>query len=227
MRRDATEAPMLVVHATQKLLDRLGTPTVAPDTLSTTLLGSWYATALVWRPQVALFVNERALLPLLMPLAPAATLLERLPSWIDTILDAHGVPRTLIDAELAQAGEIGLAKTNNRSALGVMNEFVPSRRLAEGDGRYRTRPDRGRPGALRGPDESALQAPRVPGLGARCRRGRETSTLRPCCIAQVHDCPRRFVPGVLARRAATTGTPLHTAMTETGTYAGSCRADPP
>jgi hypothetical protein len=115
---------MLVVHATKKLLDRVGRPTVEPTTRSTTVLGSWYATVLFWRPQVALLVNERTLLPLLIPLAPAATLLERLPSWIDAILEAHGVARTFIDAELAHAADIGLAKTNNRSVLGVMNEFV-------------------------------------------------------------------------------------------------------
>ena len=119
---------MLVVHATKKLLDRVGTPTVEPTTRSTTVLGSWYATVLFWRPQVALLVNERTLLPLLMPLAPAATLLERLPSWIDVTLDAHGVPRTFIDTELAHPVEVGLAKTNSRSVLGVMNEFA---RLAD------------------------------------------------------------------------------------------------
>lgn len=119
---------MLVVHATRKLLDRVGTPTVEPTTRSTTVLGSWYATALFWRPQVALLVNERTLLPLLMPLAPAATLLKRLPSRIDAILDAHGVPRPFIDTELAHAADIGLAKTNSRSVLGVMNEFA---RLAD------------------------------------------------------------------------------------------------
>lgn len=115
---------MLVVHATKKLLDRLGGPTVEPTTRSTTVLGSWYATVLFWRPQVALLVNERTLLPLLMPLAPAATLLERLPSWLAATFDAHGVPRTFIEAELARAESIGLAKTSNRSVLGVMSEFA-------------------------------------------------------------------------------------------------------
>lgn len=119
---------MLVIHATKKLLDRVGTPTVEPTTGSSTVLGSWYATVLFWRPQVAFLVNERTLLPLLMPLAPAATLLERLPTWIDATLDAHGVPRTFIDAELAYAADIGLARTNSRTVLGVMNEFA---RLAD------------------------------------------------------------------------------------------------
>lgn len=119
---------MLVVHATKKLLDRVGKPTAEPTASSTTTLGSWYATALFWRPQVALLVNEETLLPLLMPLAPAATLLKRLPAWLNATLEAHGVPHAFIDAELAEAAEIGLAKTNSRSVLGVMNEFA---RLAD------------------------------------------------------------------------------------------------
>jgi hypothetical protein len=32
------------------------------------MLGSWYATVLLWKPQVALLVNEKTLLPVLMPL---------------------------------------------------------------------------------------------------------------------------------------------------------------
>lgn len=115
---------MLVVHGTKKLLDRVGRPTVEPTTRSTTVLDSWYATVMFWRPQTALLVNERTLLPLLMPLAPAATLLERLPGWLDATLDAHGVPRNFIDVELAHTADAGLARTNNRSVLGVMNEFA-------------------------------------------------------------------------------------------------------
>ena len=79
---------MLIVHATKKLLDRIGPPTVRDSEQSTTLLGHWYATALAWRPQVALPVNEPTLLPVLMPLAPAATLLTRVPEQIATVLAA-------------------------------------------------------------------------------------------------------------------------------------------
>jgi hypothetical protein len=70
---------MLVVRATKRLLLRLGQPMLGEGEQSTTLLGQWYATALRWRPQVALLVNEPTLLPVLMPLALAATLLARIP----------------------------------------------------------------------------------------------------------------------------------------------------
>src|SRR6266498_111951 len=65
---------MLIVRATKKLLDRLGPPTLQEGEESTALLGQWYATALFWRPQIALLVNEPTLLPVLMPPAPTATL---------------------------------------------------------------------------------------------------------------------------------------------------------
>lgn len=59
---------MLIVRATGKLRQRLGRPTLREvEAAATTLLGEWYATALFWRPQVALLVNEPTLLPVLMP----------------------------------------------------------------------------------------------------------------------------------------------------------------
>jgi hypothetical protein len=92
------------------------------------LLGQWYATALFWKPQVALFVNEPTLLPVLMPLAPAATLPARFPQQVATVLTAHRTPDTIIRAELQQMHDHRLAKTANRSVVGIMNDFT---RLAE------------------------------------------------------------------------------------------------
>jgi hypothetical protein len=125
---------MFVVHATRKLLTRIGQPSPGPAERSTTALGNWYATALFWRPQAALFVNESTLLPVLLPLAPAATVTRRFPPALAQVLTAHQIPRRFIDAELAQMTDCRLAPTSNRSAVGVMNEFS---RLAE---TYRTAP---------------------------------------------------------------------------------------
>lgn len=116
---------MVIVRATQKLLQRLGRATVADWEESTTLLGDWYATLLPWRPrQVALLVSEHTLLPLLMPLAPAATLLDRLPDHAGAVLDAHGAPERLIAAETEHMRQRRLAPTANRSVVGSMNEFA-------------------------------------------------------------------------------------------------------
>lgn len=115
---------MLVVHGTRKFLDRVGGSAAAPEERSTTALGAWYATVLFWRPQLALFVNETTLLPVLMPLAPAATVCERFPGALAIVLGAHGVNDPFIAHEVATMTEHRLAKTKNRSVVGSMNEFA-------------------------------------------------------------------------------------------------------
>jgi Domain of unknown function (DUF6933) len=93
-------------------------------------MGQWYATAMFWKPQVALFVNEPTLLPVLMPLVPATTLLARFPQQLAAVLTAHGTPDAVIDEEQEQMHDRRLAKTANRSVVGIMNEFTF---LAEAD----------------------------------------------------------------------------------------------
>lgn len=116
---------MLVVRGTKKLRDRLGRAAIAePGDASTTVLGDWFATALFWRPQVAMLVNQRTLLPVFLPLAPAATLVDRIPGAIANALRQQGVDESVVVAELAAMETVRIAPTNDRSVLGVMNEFV-------------------------------------------------------------------------------------------------------
>ncbi len=116
---------MVIVRATRKLLQRLGPPTPEERVSTPALLGDWYATSLPWRPrQVALLVNERTLLPLLMPLAPAATFLDRFPGELAALLEAHHIPASVIAAEVAATRNARLATTVNRSLIGSMNEFA-------------------------------------------------------------------------------------------------------
>lgn len=115
---------MLVVRATKKLLDRLGPVTMQPAEASTTRLGDWYATVWAWKPQVALLVSEATLFPVLMPLAPSATLLARFPDHLARALTVHDLPESFISGELARMDDVRLAKTASRSMLGIMNEFT-------------------------------------------------------------------------------------------------------
>lgn len=108
---------------TKKLLERIKPSTVGYNSASGTLLGNWYATALFWKPQVALLVNEKSLLPVLMPLAPATDLASRFPAHLAGVLVAHRVPQQFIEHELAQMNEVQYAKTSNRSVVGIMNQF--------------------------------------------------------------------------------------------------------
>lgn len=118
---------MFTLHCTQKLLDRIKPRLDAPGATkitSTTTLGNWYATVLLWKPQWALCVNERSLLPVLVPLAPAATVVQRFPDALQAVLQALELPDGFIRSETAAMDQVTYAKTANRQVLGVMNEFV-------------------------------------------------------------------------------------------------------
>jgi hypothetical protein len=115
---------MFTIHATRKLRDRVNPPTDAPVAEPTTALGNWYATALFWKPQLALFVNERTLLPVFVPLAPARTVAVRFPPCLEAVLNALGTDPRFVAAEVAAMVEPRWARTANRSVVGVMNEFT-------------------------------------------------------------------------------------------------------
>ena len=115
---------MLVVRGTTKLRDRVKGPVAGADEASTTALGDWFATALFWKPQVALLVNSATFLPVFVELAPAATLLGRIPAAIEAALWRQGVDEAFVAAERAAMGEVRIAPTNDRSVVGVMNEFA-------------------------------------------------------------------------------------------------------
>jgi len=119
---------MFNLHCTKKLLDRIK-PELENPRNGSTRLGNWYATALFWKPQMALVVNERTLLPVLLPLAPAATLAQRFPIALRDVLRALDMPDQFIDSEICGMNEVVYTKTANRSVLGLMNEFAY---LAEG-----------------------------------------------------------------------------------------------
>jgi hypothetical protein len=114
---------MFVLRATKKLLDRVKPPVIDPTPVSDGVMSNWYATALFWRPQLALFVHQETLLPVLVPLAPASSLAERFPAHLATVLKALDVDAGFIDAQVAAMSKVQYAKTSNRSVLGIMNQF--------------------------------------------------------------------------------------------------------
>ena len=114
---------MFNLHCTKKLLDRIK-PDVQVAVDGTTILGDWYATALFWKPQLALLVNERTLLPVVMPLAPATTLAQRFPDALARVLLALEIGQDRVKFELEKMGQVTYCKTSNRSVLGIMNQFT-------------------------------------------------------------------------------------------------------
>lgn len=113
---------MLVVRGTKKLRDRVKATPARDFKASTTTLGDWFATALFWRPQVALLVNQRTLLPVFTELAPTATLLDRSALAIEAVLRLHGVDDEFLGAE--REAMRGLHRTDQRSERGRRDERV-------------------------------------------------------------------------------------------------------
>ncbi|UWP81577.1 DUF6933 domain-containing protein [Dactylosporangium fulvum] len=114
---------VLIVRATKKLRDRIGPPDLCGGEQSTTVLGEWYATRFGWRPDVLLLVNESTLLPVLLPLAPAATALSRAVDRIAVAMATHGTSAAIIAAELEQMRTHRIGTTANRGVVGIMSEF--------------------------------------------------------------------------------------------------------
>lgn len=114
---------MYTIHGTKKLLDRVKQRVMPVVEQPTTALGNWYATAVFWRPQAASLVNETTLFSVLLPLAPAASLAERFPEALDSILKLLGVNAAFVASERWAMSEASFSKTANRSVLGVMNRL--------------------------------------------------------------------------------------------------------
>lgn len=124
---------MFVVHGTKKFLERAKQP-VGDTGCPTTALGNWYATAVFWKAQAALFVNERTLMPIVVPLAPASSVTGRFPDHASAVFAALGLDRSFIESEIAEMSDCRLAKTESRSLLGSMNEFVHLGKAFSDDG---------------------------------------------------------------------------------------------
>ena len=125
---------MFTVRGTKRFLERVGRPTTDLPP-STTVLGDWYANVLFWRPQVALFVNATTFLPVLMSLAPSASVVARFPVAVAEVLGAIGVDPHFVEAEMTEMGSVVLATTASRQVLGVMNEFTFMAEHTIGSGR--------------------------------------------------------------------------------------------
>jgi len=89
------------------------------------VLGDWFANILYTRQgHHILLVSERSLLPVLTTARDLDDLVPRFMRQLDEMLSALGVRQGLIDRELSQMEPIHFGRTNSRSILGSMNDFV-------------------------------------------------------------------------------------------------------
>jgi hypothetical protein len=119
---------VFVVRGTKKFRDRVDGPSLELSESGSNVLGDWFATALLWRPQVALFVSEVTLLPVLTPLAPAATVVRRFPEALRALVDSFGFGSWFDQFEAPEMAQFRIDRTNSRSVLGSMNDLPPSAR---------------------------------------------------------------------------------------------------
>jgi hypothetical protein len=114
---------MYTLRCTRKLLKRTDETPSSEAVSPTTVLGDWYANLLYLRPQqLVLAMNERTLLCVLIPAAPAATVAERLRLEVDGLLRDIGVPEVKVEAELAAMDHVTIGTTASRAVLGCMND---------------------------------------------------------------------------------------------------------
>jgi hypothetical protein len=116
---------VFILRCTKKVLDRLP-PSSADDAehVSSTKMGDWTANLFfIGRQQIVLGVNNRTLLPVLLPSAPNKTFIARFVEAAGEILMAVGIDRKVVLAEMAAMGECIVAPTNDRRVLGTINDF--------------------------------------------------------------------------------------------------------
>jgi hypothetical protein len=123
---------MLTLRCTQTLLKRLKQKP-AEAAASSTVLGDWYANyVILQRRHLLICCSERSLLPVVLSARQLSTFPERFRLSVESILTEIGVPRASVMSELDAMHDVVIAKTNNRSVVGVLMEYV---RLADGDER--------------------------------------------------------------------------------------------
>jgi hypothetical protein len=127
---DSVLLHMFVLRCTKKLMRRLTPPRKLPRALpTTTCLGDWIATlVMIDRRPIVLAVSHLTLLPVLVPLAPARTLILRVPDAIEEMLTRVGVDHDAIVEERRAMSYSILApvSTPDQVVMGSLSDYVRS-----------------------------------------------------------------------------------------------------
>ena len=115
---------MVVLRPTRKLLNLLPESSDAGAT-SDTALGDWYVNRLIVdRQPLLILLSSRALLSILTPARNVRSLPGRLPALVASRLERLGIAPRVVNAETRAMAPVTIAKTTNRSVLGVMVDFA-------------------------------------------------------------------------------------------------------
>jgi hypothetical protein len=114
---------MVALRCTKKLLARVGPPQEVSGP-ATTILGDWYAQPLaIGHQRLVLLISEHSRLPVLMAGRDLKHLAANFPDALAPVLWGLGIDAAAIQREVEATREAAIAKTNNRSLLGTLNDF--------------------------------------------------------------------------------------------------------
>jgi hypothetical protein len=115
---------VLILRCTAKLLARVGPPQ-EPTAPSSTTLGDWYAAPFnVGHSRYVLAISEGSRLPVLLAARDVKHLADHLQDALAAVLWGLGISASTIQRELEAMRPAVIAKTNSRSHLGTLNDFV-------------------------------------------------------------------------------------------------------
>lgn len=115
---------MITLRCTAKLQRLLRLPEGPTGVATDARLGDWFATLLTRRPQhLAICVNERSLLSIIVPMAPSSGFLSRFQAAAATRIRQIPAPQAGLQAETNALATVGIGPTRNRSILGSVNNL--------------------------------------------------------------------------------------------------------
>ena len=116
---------MSSLRCTAKLLKKLKIEKPSEPPVPTNALGDWFANIIYTRQgHFVILISERSLLPIFTTARNLDELVPRFLKSLSEVLEALGVSPTRIDREIAEMRPIYYARTNSRSVIGSMNDYV-------------------------------------------------------------------------------------------------------
>lgn len=115
---------MIIIRPTASLAKRMKIKLQACELKSDTTLGDWFALDFVLsRKQFIMCVSQKSRLAVVVNAAPYSTFTDRIQNAICELLKVIGVTDSNIDSERLKMTPVVLAKTDDKSILGTMNDY--------------------------------------------------------------------------------------------------------
>jgi hypothetical protein len=115
---------VVILRRTQRLTADLP-DIVQPSAHSDTALGDWYVNRIfIDRRPILILISSRSLLPVLLPARNVRSLPQRLAEIVAKRLERLQVPSHVIEAEARAMAPVVVARTDDRSIVGIMVDFA-------------------------------------------------------------------------------------------------------